>query len=124
MDDNDITALGITSFRSNEVKFGIKKNDRKYHMYIIGKSGTGKSTFIENMCFSDISKNHGMAIIDPHGELADKIINYIPKERINDVVYFDPSDIEYPIAFNIIEEVPNEMKHVVSSGLMGVFKKI
>lgn len=124
MDNNDITALGIANFRSNEVKFGIKKNDRKYHMYIIGKSGTGKSTFIENMCFSDIIKNHGMAIIDPHGELADKIINYIPKERVKDVVYFDPSDIEYPIAFNIIEEIPNEMKHIVSSGLMGVFKKI
>lgn len=124
MNDNDITALGITDFRSSEVKFGIKKNDRKYHMYIIGKSGTGKSTFIENMCFSDIVKNHGMAIIDPHGELADKIINYIPKDRIKDVVYFDPADIEFPIAFNIIEEVPNEMKHVVASGLMGVFKKI
>jgi len=125
MDDkNEIAALGITNFRSNQVKFGIKKNDRKYHMYAIGKSGTGKSTFIENMCFSDIIKNHGLAIIDPHGELADKIINYIPKDRVNDVVYFDPADIEFPIAFNIIEQVPNEIKHIVASGLMGVFKKI
>ncbi|HRZ29907.1 MAG TPA: DUF87 domain-containing protein [Candidatus Paceibacterota bacterium] len=125
MDDkNEVTALGLTNFRSSEVKFGIKKSDRKYHMYVIGKSGTGKSTFIENMCFSDITKNYGLAIIDPHGELADKIINYIPKERVNDVVYFDPADIEYPIAFNVIEQVPNEIKHIAASGLMGVFKKI
>lgn len=121
---DEITILGTTNFRTGKVKFGIKRNDRKYHMYVIGKSGTGKSTFIENMCHSDILKNHGLAIIDPHGELADKIINYIPKERIKDVVYVNPVDIEWPIAFNIIEQVPNELRHLVSSGLMAVFKKI
>ncbi len=122
--NEDLTILGSTNFRAKKVKFGIKKNDRKYHMYVIGKSGTGKSTLIENMCFADISKNHGLAIIDPHGELADKIMNYIPKERVKDVVYFNPADIDWPIAFNIIEQVPNEQRHLVSSGLMAVFKKI
>lgn len=122
--NDDLTVLGTTNFRAGKVKFGIKKNDRKYHMYIIGKSGTGKSTFIENMCFSDIMKNHGIAIVDPHGELADKIINYVPKDRVKDVVYFNPADIEWPIAFNIVEQVPNEVRHIVSSGLMAVFKKI
>ncbi len=128
MDDTtkktDITILGTTEFRGENVQFGLNQPDRIYHCYIIGKAGSGKSTLMENMCYSDILKGKGMGLIDPHGEFAEKLINYIPKERIKDVVYINPSDIEWPVAFNIIEEVPLEMRHIVKSGLMSVFKKI
>ena len=127
MDDEEeknITLLGSTVFRTQKVNFGIKDADRKYHIYMIGKAGSGKSTLIENMCYQDIIKGNGIGLIDPHGELADKIINYIPKERTKDVIYFNPSDTEWPIAFNIIEEVPIEMRHIINSGLMSVFKKV
>jgi len=120
----DITVLGTTEFRGENVKFGLTQYDRIYHCYIIGKAGSGKSTLMENMCYSDILKGKGMGLIDPHGEFAEKLLNYIPKERIKDVVYISPSDIEWPVAFNIIEEVPLEMRHIVKSGLMSVFKKI
>jgi len=92
--NKDITLLGTTDFRGNQVQFGITQQDRIYHYYIIGKAGSGKSTLMENMCYSDIIKGRGIGLIDPHGEFAEKIINYIPKERIKDVIYINPSDID------------------------------
>lgn len=121
---DEITYIGITNFRNEFQRFGIKTDDRRRHMYIIGKSGVGKTTMIENMAIQDIRNGKGVGIIDPHGELIEKIIYFIPKERIKDVVYFNPSDLEWPIAFNVIEEVPLELRHLVVAGLMGVFKKI
>jgi len=121
---SDITAVGETDFRSQRRRFGIKLDDRRRHMYIIGKTGTGKSTTLENMIIEDIRDGKGIGVVDPHGELVEKILKYIPSYRINDVVYVNPADMEYPVAFNILETVDEKYKHLVSSGLMGVFKKI
>jgi len=93
-------------------------------MYIIGKTGTGKSTLIENMTVSDIKTGYGLALIDPHGDLAERILDRIPEKRIEDVIYFNPSDLEYPIAFNPLEKVPRDYQHLVVSALISVLKKI
>jgi hypothetical protein len=93
-------------------------------MYIIGKTGMGKTTMMENMVLHDIYSGHGVGVVDPHGDFAEKIINYIPPKRINDVVYFNPADVANPIGFNILEVKNDEQKHLIASGLMGVFKKI
>jgi hypothetical protein len=124
MDNNDITVFAETNFRNKRVRFGIKEDDRRRHVYLIGKTGVGKSNCIENMVISDIQRGRGVALMDPHGESVEKVIKYIPSSRINDVVYFNPSDIEHPIAFNILEEVNPAYKNLIASGLVGVFKKI
>ena len=120
----NICLFGETDFRSQKKRFGIKLDDRRRHMYVIGKTGMGKTTLLENMMIHDIYAGHGLGIIDPHGDTAEKIIDYIPSDRINDVVYFNPADVAYPIGFNILETVNPDHKHLVVSGLMGVFKKI
>jgi len=120
----NINYIGATNYRNNYQRFGIKDDDRRRHMYIVGKSGAGKTTMIENMACQDIMAGKGIGVIDPHGELIERLLHFIPPERINDVVYFNPSDTEWPIAFNVIEKVPLELRHLVVAGLMGVFKKI
>jgi len=122
--NNNILYIGTTNFRSQEKKFGIKEDDRRRHMYIIGKSGTGKTTLLSNMVASDIRSGKGVCFVDPHGEAAEEVLQLIPEERVNDVIYFNPSDVAYPIAFNPLENVDFEMRHLVASGLMSVFKKI
>ncbi len=120
----DIAVFGLTNFRNESRRFGIKTDDRRRHMYLIGKTGMGKSTVLENMIINDIKAGHGLAVVDPHGDLAEKVIEYIPKERIKDVVYFNPADYEHPIAFNIVEQVDQHLRHLVASGLIGVFQKL
>ena len=93
-------------------------------MYIIGKTGMGKSTLLENMIYDDIMKGRGVGLVDPHGDLAETIIACIPKSRTNDVILFDPSDAKFPIAFNMLEQVTPELRPIVASGLVGVFKKM
>jgi DNA-directed RNA polymerase subunit RPC12/RpoP len=122
--ENDIIYLAQTNFRNAMRKFGIKTDDRRRHMYVIGKTGMGKTTLLENMILADIYAGHGCCYVDPHGDTAEKLIDYIPSWRINDVIYFNPSDTEYPIAFNILEAVDPKMKNLVTSALMSIFKKI
>lgn len=123
---DELTVLAETNFRNNVTKFGIKKADRRLHTYIIGKTGTGKSTFIENMIYDDIREGRGVAVVDPHGELIDHVLQFIPLDRVRDVVYFNPADHEYPVGFNLLENTDNnpEMKNVIASGVVGIFKKI
>lgn len=123
MPDN-ITVFAETTFRNQYRKFGIKEDDRRRHMYVVGKSGVGKSTLLENMIMEDIRAGRGVAVADPHGELVEKIIQFIPTERIEDVIFFNPADTDYPIAFNILEQVAPEYRHLVASGLIGVFQKL
>lgn len=120
----EIAFFAQTTFRNEFKKFGIKTDDRRRHMYLIGKTGMGKSTILENMIVDDIRAGHGVAVVDPHGDLAEKIIEYIPSNRIHEVVYFNPSDINYPIAFNVVEQVDAHLRHLVASGLIGVFQKL
>lgn len=119
-----ITLFAKTNFRNREVPFGIKTDDRRRHMYLIGKTGMGKTTLMENMVIQDIRNGHGVAFLDPHGDSVQRILDSIPSSRVNDVVYFNPADMEYPLAFNILEAVDPKYKHLVASGLMGVFTKI
>jgi len=124
MSENPITIFAETNFRNKQQLFGVKQDDRRRHMYIIGKTGVGKSTLQENMIINDILSGHGVAVVDPHGDLVEKIIKYIPSYRVNDVIYFNPSDINYPIAFNVVERVAPEYRHLVASGLIGIFQKL
>lgn len=123
-DPSDFTTIGMTNFRGDRRKFGIKGIDRRRHIYIIGKTGMGKSTLLENMIFSDILQGKGVAIIDPHGDLADAVINFVPKNRTNDVIVFDPADTEFPVSFNMMDCKLPEHRTLVASGLIGVFKKM
>lgn len=120
----EINFFAKTNFRNQERAFGIKKDDRRRHMYIIGKTGMGKSNLLENMAIQDIRNGEGVCVVDPHGEFADKMVRAVPTHRINDVIYFNPADSEFPIAFNILEAVEEDKKNLVASGMMGVFKKI
>jgi CxxC-x17-CxxC domain-containing protein len=122
--ENEVVAFAKTNFRGEPKKFGIKTDDRRRHVYIIGKTGMGKTTLIENMALADIYAGHGICYIDPHGDTADKILDFIPPHRLQDVVYFNPADMDFPVGFNILEIVNENQKHLVASGLMGVFKKI
>jgi len=119
-----IVPFATTNFRNSEQKFGIKGDDRRRHIYIIGKTGMGKTTLLENMAITDIQAGKGLAIVDPHGQFADKMLDFVPPNRINDVIYFNPADYDYPIAFNILEQVEPQYKHLIADGLVGVFKKI
>ena len=119
-----ITYFAKTNFRGRDQVFGIKDDDRRRHMYIIGKTGMGKTNLLQTMLIQDINAGKGLAYVDPHGDTAEALLNFIPKRRLNDVVYFNPADTGYPVAFNVLETVNEEHKHLVASGMMGVFKKI
>lgn len=119
-----VTYFAATDARGKRVPFGIKAKDRSKHMYVIGKTGMGKSTMLENMAIQDIRNGEGMAFIDPHGSAVDKLLDFIPADRVKDVVYFAPFDLENPIAFNVMEDVGYDKRHLVVSGLMATFKKI
>jgi CxxC-x17-CxxC domain-containing protein len=122
--NDDITIFAETNFRNKRTRFGIKPDDRRRHMYIIGKTGMGKTVLLENMAIQDIQTGKGVAIVDPHGEFAEKMLDFVPSGRVNDVIYLNPADIDHPISFNVMEKVAPELRHLVASGLMGVFKKI
>lgn len=123
-DSEKITFFAKTDARGKNVPFGIKAKDRQRHMYIVGKTGMGKSTLLENMAVQDIQNGEGMAFIDPHGSAAEVLLDYVPEHRVNDVVYFAPFDLDNPISFNVMEDVGPDKRHLVVSGLMSTFKKI
>src|SRR3989338_9162190 len=124
-DEKEIVFLGETNFRGDRIRFGIQKDDRRRHMYVVGSTGMGKSEFLKTMAIQDIEAGRGICFIDPHGDTADDLLDYIPEERIKDVIYFDPDDLQYPMAFNVMEAVGGfDYRHLVASGLLGVFKKI
>ncbi|MBI5456440.1 type IV secretion system DNA-binding domain-containing protein [Candidatus Kaiserbacteria bacterium] len=122
--DRRVTYFAATHTRGKRELFGIRGEDRGKHMYIIGKTGMGKSTLMENMAIQDIQNGEGICFIDPHGATAEKLLDFVPRERVNDVLYFAPFDTEYPIGFNVMEDVGYDKRHLVVSGLMGAFKRI
>lgn len=122
--EENVTVFGKTNFRNRQVHFGIKTDDRRRHSYIVGKTGMGKTVLLENMAIQDIQRGNGIAVVDPHGEFAARMLDFVPKERMDDVIYFNPSDLNHPVGFNVIEQVAPEYRHLIASGIMGVFKKI
>ncbi|MBP9757509.1 MAG: type IV secretion system DNA-binding domain-containing protein [Candidatus Pacebacteria bacterium] len=123
-DERRITYFATTHTRGKREMFGIRAVDRGKHIYVIGKTGMGKSTMLENLAIQDIQNGEGLAFIDPHGSTAEKLLDFIPQERINDVVYFAPFDIDYPMGFNVMEDVGYDKRHLIVSGLMGAFERI
>lgn len=122
--EGDVTLVAETDFRDVRSKYGIRPTDRRRHVYIIGKTGMGKSVLLENMIQSDMEAGRGVAVIDPHGDLADAVIQAVPKNRTNDVIIFDPSDRDFPLALNLLEGKNTKQRELIASGLLGVFKKI
>ncbi len=122
--NNPVTPFAVTNYRDIRRRFGIKQKNRRGHMYLVGKTGTGKSTLIQNLCAHDIEMGYGLALIDPHGDLAQNILESVPERRIKDVIYFDPADLEYPVAFNPLENVAADHRYLVASGMISVLKKV
>ncbi len=126
-DPSDVAFIGrtnyVASLEEKKFVFGIKRVDRRRHMYIIGKSGVGKSKLLELMLRQDIAYGHGVCIIDPHGELIEDILNFIPEERIEDVCVIDPGDVDYPSSFNPLSNVDPTFKHQLTQGLIEVLRK-
>ncbi len=120
----EVNFFAKTEFRNKETIFGIKDADRRKHIYIIGKTGAGKSTLIANMAIDDIRKDRGVGIIDPHGDLSETILDYIPKRRINDVVYLEPFDVDRPFSLNVLEIKNKQHKDLISSGIVSIFSKL
>ena len=125
MNEKDkVTYIGKVDYRNKALTFGIKANDRTRHTYIIGKTGMGKSTLLENLAIQDIQNGEGVCVIDPHGSMAEKLLDHVPESRIKDVIYFAPFDTESPIGLNVLEKVEKEKRHLVVNGIMAAFKKI
>ena len=123
-DDRRITYFAATHTRGKQEMFGIRAIDRGKHMYVIGKTGMGKSTMLENLAIQDIQNGEGIAFIDPHGSTAERLLDFVPHDRIKDVLYFAPFDTDYPVGFNVMEDVGYDKRHLVVSGLMGALKRI
>lgn len=121
---NQISYFAHTDFRNQRKTFGIKHPDRRLHTYIIGKTGAGKTTLLKNLIIQDIRNGHGVGVLDPHGDLVESILDYIPSHRTGETVFFDPSDYDYPIGFNILESVDPTLKPLVASHVISVFKNI
>ncbi len=121
---SELTPIGITDWRETHQPFGIKDADRFGHIYVIGKTGVGKSTLLLNMAISDIERGNGLCVIDPHGDIAETLLHYIPENRIADVIYFNPKDVEHAIAFNPLSGINPADHHLVAAGLISTFRKI
>lgn len=120
----NLTVFAETNFRGQATNFGIQEDDRRRHVYAIGKTGMGKTNMLENMVLSDMKAGRGLAVVDPHGDFIETILDHIPGDRVDDVIVFNPADRAHPIAFNILEKVDRDAKPLVASGVVGVFEKI
>ncbi len=123
-DTNPITALARTDFRGGGKVFGIKQADRRAHMYLIGKTGTGKSTLLATLVRQDIEAGRGLALLDPHGDLVEKLLGAVPGSRKEDLIYFNVPDASRPLGFNPLERVPPRKRSLAAAGLLEVFKMI
>ncbi|MBP6976000.1 type IV secretion system DNA-binding domain-containing protein [Candidatus Dojkabacteria bacterium] len=121
--EDGVTVFAETDYRGSRQEFGIKREDRRKHFYILGKTGVGKSTVFKNMFISDILRGDGACMIDPHGELIEELLDFIPAERVEDVIYFNPTDTQYPIGFNLLELKDKSQRDLIADGVVEVFHK-
>lgn len=122
--DENISAFGLTNFRGINHQFGMLRRDRSRHVYIIGQTGAGKSGMLELFALSDVFYNQGYCIVDPHGDFAINNLRFVPEYRIKDVVYFNPADTAFPVAFNPLEVTDPSKKPNISSEVIGVLKRM
>ncbi len=122
--EEDIRYIGRCEMWGGEQPCGLRMADRRHHLYVVGKTGSGKTTLLRNLIIQDIAAGHGVGLLDPHGDLAHELLDHIPAWRTDDVVYFNPADLEFPMSFNLLHRVPPERRHLVASGLVGAFKSI
>lgn len=122
--NHDVTPIGVTNWRNENKPFGIKDRDRLGHIYVIGKTGVGKSTLLMNMAISDIQKGKGLAVIDPHGDISQNLLKHIPDHRLKDVVFINPSDLDNIIPYNPLKGIKYSDHHLVASGVISTFKKL
>ncbi|HEY6807099.1 MAG TPA: type IV secretion system DNA-binding domain-containing protein [Pyrinomonadaceae bacterium] len=122
--EDDLAVFAETDFRDKRQRFGIKLKDRRSHMYIIGKTGVGKSTLLETLIRHDINAGHGLALIDPHGDLVEQVLAHIPASRQEDVIYFNVPDASHPLAFNPLQRVNKSRRSLAAAGLLSVFKNL
>lgn len=123
-EEEHFSQIGERFTGGSERVFGLGQEDRRHHLYVIGKTGTGKTTLLRNLIIQDIEAGRGVGVIDPHGDLAHDLLDHIPRHRTEDVVFFNPADMEYPIGFNLVGSVPPDSRHLVASGIVSVFKSI
>ena len=116
---NNNLYLGYRASSGDDELLALSKEDRRRHVYVIGQTGSGKTTFLKACLLQDILAGRGIALIDPHGDLAEEIIDSIPRGRTRDVLYFNPSDVDYPIGFNPLGHVPPEMRAVAIDAWIG-----
>src|SRR5438093_4658711 len=121
---NQITYFARTNFRNEQKTFGIKPADRRAHLYIIGKTGTGKSTLLETLIRQDLAAGRGLALLDPHGDLVERVRARVPFARQADVIDFNVPDAAHPLGFNPLEPVPPAKRALAASGVLEVFKKL
>lgn len=122
--ETQVAPFAVTDFRGEHKKFGIKRADRRYHMYVIGKTGMGKSTLLKNLIISDMRAGENLALLDPHGDLVEDLLDFVPEERLEEVVYFNPADTERPMGLNVLENIDPSKRHLVASLLISIFKKL
>lgn len=122
--NDDYIILGERQDWGEPQPFGISAVDQRQHIYVIGKTGSGKTTLLRNMIIQHMEKNHGVGLIDPHGDLAEDLLNHIPPRRADHLLYFNPGDLEFPIAMNLLANVPPDDRHLVASGIVSAFKGI
>lgn len=120
-DLKNISYIGKTVFGRD---FGIGQNDRRRHLHIIGQTGTGKSTTLLLLISQDLAMGRGMALLDPHGDLAERALTLIPRRRTHQLVYLNPADLERPIAYNVLDRVPEDRRPVVAEGVISIFKHV
>jgi energy-coupling factor transporter ATP-binding protein EcfA2 len=124
MISNNPLIIGHRSVWGGEIPFVIHPEDARFHTYIIGKTGSGKTTLLRNLILQHIQQGHGIAIVDPHGDLAEELLHHLPSHRADHLVYFNPGDLDYPIAFNPLANVPPDDRPLVASGIVDAFKTI
>lgn len=127
VDPTTVSFFGRTNYvaalEEKKFIFGIKRSDRKRHMYLVGKSGVGKSKLLELLIRQDVAQGHGLCLLDPHGDLIDSILEFVPKNRIGDVVLIDPTDTEFPVSFNPLTDVEPNFRHQFTQGMIEVMER-